>query len=639
MNNVIVGTAGHVDHGKTSLIKVLTGTDTDRLKEEKKRGITIELGFAEMKTDGDVRIGVIDVPGHEKFIKNMLAGIGGIDLVLLVVAADEGVMPQTAEHFEIVKMLGIKRGIVVITKADLADEEWLEVVKDDVSEHLKGTFLEDAPIFEVSAHTGKNIDLHKEAIFNMAEKAESRRIEHELFRIPIDRVFTIDGFGTVVTGTLIEGCVSVGDTVCVYPENVTAKVRNVQVHGNLADKAYAGQRTALNLSGIKKEQLLRGNVIATKDFVEPTMMLDVKIDMFKDSSRELLTGSRLHLYCGTSEVLCKAVLLDAELLTADQSGYAQLRLEEEIAVRKGDRFILRFYSPLESIAGGVVLNPNPKRRKRFDEKVLKGLNIRETGNAEEILERIFLEESGNILEKSTLSRLSGLPKDEITDVINLLIDASKIMFLSENILIHNSFWELACKKTTDLLGSFHEEKPFRQGMPKEEFRGKAGNQLLIKNDKVIEAIMTKMVEKEVISDESGIVALKGFSVSYSPQTEELKKKLESEYKKLGVEAPEADEFSLIFKEKERQSVKEITEALVRDGIMVKLAHNNYIHIDCYKNALEMLENQIKSKGQITLSEYRDMLGTSRKFAIRLLEYFDQKKITRLENDARVFGDK
>jgi len=638
MNNVIVGTAGHVDHGKTSLIKALTGTDADRLKEEKKRGITIELGFAEMETDGDVRIGVIDVPGHEKFIKNMLAGIGGIDVVLLVVAADEGVMPQTVEHFEIIKMLDIKRGIVAITKSDLVDEEWMEVVKDDVSDHLKGTFLENAQIIEVSAHTGKNIELLKNLICSMAKETESRRMEPELFRIPIDRVFTIDGFGTVVTGTLIEGSVAVGDSICVYPDEVAAKVRNVQVHGNLTDKAYAGQRTALNLSGIKKEQLLRGNVIANKGFLEPSMMIDVKINMFKDSPRELVSGSRLHFYCGSEEMLCKAVLLDADVLSKGQSGYAQLRLEGKVAVRKNDRFILRFYSPLESIGGGVILNPTPHRRKRFDEDVLNGLKIRETGTAEDIVERISLEQGGNTPEFPELGRLSGLSKNEMTDVLKSLVCSEKITFLSENIWIHHSFWELACEKATSLLSSFHEEKPFRQGMPKEEFRGKIGKQLLVKNDKVSELILSEMAKQQIILDEGSIVSMPGFNISYSPQTALLKEKIENEYRKLGVEAPDIEEFSLTFKEKERQSVKEIAEALAGEGQMVKLSHNNYIHADCYKDAYALLEAHIKSKAKITLSEYRDMLNTSRKFAIRLLEYFDRKKITRLEDDARVFDN-
>jgi len=354
MHNVIVGTAGHVDHGKTCLIQALTGVNTDRLKEEKRRGITIELGFADMPNSKDLSIGVIDVPGHEKFIKNMLAGIGGIDIVLLVIAADEGVMPQTKEHFEIIKMLYINQGIIVLTKVDMVDEEWLEVVKDDIKEYVTGTFLEQAPIIEVSSYTGQNIAELKELICNIAEKSSNRREEPELLRIPVDRVFTIDGFGTVITGTLIEGTISVGDEVEIYPKGKIAKVRNLQVHGNMVEKAFAGQRTAVNLTNIKKEELKRGDVLASKGTLTPTMMADVKIDMFKDSPRTLVNGSRLHLYYGSAEVLCKVVLLDADVLESGQSGYAQLRLEEEIAIKKDDRFILRFNSPQESICGCII---------------------------------------------------------------------------------------------------------------------------------------------------------------------------------------------------------------------------------------------------------------------------------------------
>ena len=639
MYNVIVGTAGHVDHGKTCLIKALTGVDTDRLTEEKKRGITIELGFADIPNDRGLNIGVIDVPGHEKFVRNMLAGIGGIDLVLLVVAADEGIMPQTVEHFEILKMLGIKRGIVVITKADLVEEEWMEIVRDDISVHVEGTFLEEAAVVEVSAHTGQNIAELKELICDMAMKAEARRVEKTLFRVPVDRVFTIDGFGTVVTGTLIEGAVAVGDEITVYPGEKTAKIRNLQVHGTMVDKAFAGQRTALNLTNIKKEELDRGNVLAAKGGLEPTLMLDVKIDMFKDSPRTLVSGSRLHLYYGSAEVLCKAVLLDADQLESGQSGYAQLRLEDKIAVRKGDRFILRFYSPLESIGGGVVLNPNPPRKKRYQEETIKALSIKECGDAEEMLLQALLEESKTMSGFSEIGRTIGLTDEEIAGKINLLKQKGKIVCLTDNIAIHKNYWEDVRTKTAGLLSRFHEEAPFRQGMPKEEFRRKTGEKLFLKQNKLVEILIDKMIADGIIVDNGNIISLSEFRITYTPQAMRLKEKIENEYMSKGIETPETDEFVLLFPEKERSDVSEISEALVKEGRLVKLSYNCFIHSDHFKAAFEKLKNHIDENGKITLSEYRDIIGTSRKYAIRILEYLDQQKVTRLENDARVFDNK
>ena len=635
MYNVIVGTAGHVDHGKTTLIKALTGTDTDRLVEEKKRGITIDLGFAEMPNDRNLNIGVIDVPGHEKFINNMLAGIGGIDLVLLVIAADESIMPQTAEHFEILKTLNIKRGIIALTKVDTVDEEWLEIVRDDIKAYMTDTFLENAPVVEVSAHTGYNIATLKELICDMAEKAEARRLQPELLRIPIDRVFTIDGFGTVVTGTLMEGTVAVGDEIEVYPGIRTAKVRYVQVHCSKVDKAYAGQRTALNLANIKKEDLQRGDVLAAKDSLKSAMMLDVKIDMFKDSPRILLSGSRLHLHLGSAEVLCKVILLDAEELESGQSGYAQLRLEEEIAVRKDDRFIIRFYSPLASIGGGVVLHSNPPRRKRFDEETLRALSVYETGGKDEILEQALLEESRKMPNLTEIRRLIGFSSEEMPGMINALEQKGKIVSLTGDIAVHSNYLNEVTEKTSSILKRFHDRHPLRPGMQKEEFRSRLCDKLFLKHNKSAEILIAEMTASGALIDNENTFSLPDFRVTYTPQMSALKDKIEDEYRKRGSEAPETEEILPLFKENEQRDAAELIEVLRREGRLEKLSHNCYIHIDCFKDAVEALKNFVEDKGRITLSEYRDLLGTSRKYAVRILEYLDQQNITRLIDDARV----
>lgn len=635
MYNIIVGTAGHVDHGKTCLIKALTGVDTDRLKEEKKRGITIELGFAEMPNDRNLNIGVIDVPGHEKFIKNMLAGIGGIDLVLLVIAADEGIMPQTMEHFEILKMLHINRGIIVLTKVDLVEEEWLEIVREDINEYIEGTFLEHAPVVEVSAYTGHNIAELKELICDMAEKTGSRRIEPELLRIPVDRIFTIDGFGTVITGTLIEGVVAVGDEVELYPKGKLAKVRNLQVHGSMVDKAYAGQRTAVNLTNIKKEELQRGDVLAAKGTLKSTMALDVKIDMFQDSPRTLLNGSRLHLYYGAAEVLCKVVLLDTEQLESGQSGYAQLRLEGEIAVRKDDRFILRFYSPLESIGGGIILHANPPRRKRFHEETLRSLSVKESGSREDLLEQALLEESKKMLNLTEIGFQIGLTGKETFERINSLIQKGTVVSLAGNLAIHRQYWNDVKEKVTELLRVFHKDNPVRQGMPKEEFRRRIGEKLFLKNNRLVELLIDRMIDDEMIADNGNVISLTDFRITYTPQMQAMKERIENEYRKGGIEAPETEELLMLFKENERMIATEILEALRREGRLEKLASNCYIHTECLEKAVNLLRCTINEKGSITLSEYRDLLGTSRKYAVRILEYLDQQKVTRLVNDARI----
>ena len=351
MNHVIIGTAGHVDHGKTCLIKALTGIDTDRLAEEKKRGITIELGFANLQLPGGITAGIVDVPGHEKFIKNMLAGAGGIDIAMLIVAADEGVMPQTREHLSILSLLDIPQGVIVITKCDTVEEDWAELVKEDVAEAVKGTFLEGAPMVCVSAFTGQGLDELRDLLAEMAKKAKGKDLSRP-FRLPADRVFTLGGFGTVITGTLIEGTLHEGDEIMLYPSGIMTRARSIQVHSHDVKEAYGGQRVAVNLAGVKKEDVPRGEVAAAPGSMTPSMMLDVRLSCLKETGREIKNNSRLHLYHGAREILCKVVLMDREVLMPGEECFAQLRLEENITAKRGDRFVVRFYSPLETVGGG-----------------------------------------------------------------------------------------------------------------------------------------------------------------------------------------------------------------------------------------------------------------------------------------------
>lgn len=633
MHNIIIGTAGHVDHGKTSLIKALTGIDADRLEEEKKRGITIDLGFADMLGPSGQHFGIIDVPGHERFIRNMLAGIGGIDLVLLVVAADEGVMPQTVEHFEILKTLQIKKGIVVLTKADLVEDEWIHLVSDDIRTLVKDSFLENAAIIEVSSNTGKNIEELKNLIFKMTDDLGKRKEDPSLLRIPVDRVFTIGGFGTVITGTLMEGSITVGDEVQIYPGERIAKVRNLQVHGSMVDTAYAGQRTAVNLLNVKKEEISRGDVIALKNSMKQTMMLDVKVKMFDDAKRTLENGSRLHLYYGSAEVLCKAVLLDCERLGKGESGYAQLRLENEIAVKSGDRFILRFYSPLETIGGGIILDANPAKHKRYNQDVMRGFQAKESGDSFKVLEQLIWEGSKNLTGYRELALKAGMTIQELTDGINVLIAEGRIAGLSETVAVHVDYLESVREAGKTILEEYHTMNPILKGMPKAEFRKRLSKKIRVEDSKAIELFINQLLEEGLVAERAGNIALASFQVEYHEEHLEMQALLVKRYLEYGYQIPELEEVIADFKDK--KTARQIVEALGEDGKLKRLNYQLFMHSDCWDSAMDLLHRHIDRKGSVTLAEYRDLLGTSRKYAVLILEYLDEHKITRLEGDFRV----
>ena len=419
MKNIIIGTAGHIDHGKTTLIKALTGRNTDRWEEEQRRGITIDLGFTWFDLKNGDRVGIIDVPGHEKFINNMVAGVVGMDLVMLVVAADEGIMPQTREHMDILGLLGIKKSILVLNKCDLVDEEWLELVEEEIQEELKGTFLEDAPVVRVSAATGQGLEELTDTIIRvMADEVEEKDTQ-TIPRLPIDRVFTLSGFGTIITGTLISGTISKEDVLEMYPIGKECKIRSIQVHGQDKDKCYAGQRVAINLSNIKKKEIHRGCVIAPKNSMKNTDLLDVKLSVLPDSMR-IVTNHERHLYTGTSEILCRAVLLDKEEIGPGESGLVQLRLEEEIALKRGDRFVVRFYSPMETIGGGVVLEPNPVRKKRFDEKAIEELKKKESGSLADVMELHIKQHADTMITMAELAKIMAHSVDELQEYLEEL---------------------------------------------------------------------------------------------------------------------------------------------------------------------------------------------------------------------------
>ena len=627
MKNIIIGTAGHVDHGKTALIKALTGIETDRIKEEKKRGITIELGFAYLDLPDGEKAGIIDVPGHEKFVKNMLAGAGGIDLALLVVAADEGFMPQTREHLGILSLLNISEGIIVVTKKDMVDEDWLEIVCDEVRQEVQGTFLENAQIIPVSSYTGEGIEQLRQAIFTMIDQKTQIKNLDVPFRIPVDRIFSVEGFGTVITGTLIEGTMKVGDPVTVYPSRIESRIRNLQVHSQDVQEAYAGQRVAVNLAGLKKTDLNKGDVIAVPDSMHTTMVIDIHLTVLKDCDREIRNATRLHLYHGARDILCKIVLLDRDSVGAGESCYAQLRLEEEIAVKTGDRFVLRFYSPVETIGGGVILDSNPFKHKRNDAAVLESLKLKEGGSDREKISAALRDYSARFETLDFLQIQTGIPKEQFDQQINKLIKDKVAFRVSDNVVIHTDYLNRLKDSAVKLLESYHKENPLREGMKKDEFRNK-----LIKYEdiSVVDKITDSLVNRKVLKYVNNCVALADFEVQQDNNQQEI----ENAFLQGGFSPESPDQIAARFPKV--KNFKQVLESLVNTGKLVRVEEKILLHADYYNKALTLAKEHVDQNGQITLAEMRDLMGASRKFAVAVLEYWDKRGITKKVGDARTF---
>jgi len=633
MQNVIVGTSGHVDHGKTCLIKALTGIDTDRLKEEQKRGITIELGFANLPNEEGLHIGIIDVPGHEKFVKNMLAGIGGIDLVLLVIALDEGVMPQTVEHFEILKMLHIRQGIIVLTKADLVEEDWAEMVEEDVSALVEGSFLEHADRIRVSAFTGQNIAELKKMIMEKVRSVGLRRSEPELFRLPIDRIFTMEGFGTVVTGTLLEGSCRAGEEVMIYPQERILKIRGIQSHGQKEDEAFAGQRTAINLANVKKEDLIRGEVLAAPGTLTNSTFLDVKITLFGNTDRLLKNGDRIHFNYGSAQTIAKAVLLDKDSIGAGESAYAQLRFDLPLAVKRTDRFIIRFYSPVETFGGGIVLDSCPGKHKRHQAELISALQIRETGTDDEILELVLREESISFPSVHMLAAKLNWTDRETESRMEILKKQKKALSLNDGNFFHKAFWERITEKATEILTSFHKENPIAQGMEKEEFKSRILANFYLKDARKGDVLLNELLKRGIITASGSTVAAAGFLAQYSDTHSDMRNSMIKAYQEAGFEAPSTDDIMTQFKDKKQ--AKQVLSDLFKEGILVKLNPGAYLYKDHYEKAMALLRNHYKTHDTLSLAEFRDLLGTSRKYVLLILDYLDQQKITKLQGDVRV----
>lgn len=624
MISLTIGTAGHIDHGKTTLIKAITGIETDSLKDEKKRGITINLGFAHLDYE-DMTVGFVDVPGHEKFIKNMVAGVTGIDAVMLVISADEGIMPQSIEHFNILELMGLKKGFVVITKTDLVDEELVEVVEEEVKELVQGTFLENCKIIKASSKTMVGIDEIKDFIRELASQ-EDRDLSLENPRLAIDRVFSLRGVGTVVTGTLANGLLDKEDTVLIYPQQISSTIRNLQVFSRDVDRVLAGQRTAINLRDLDKKDLNRGDDLALPDTLRLTNQIDCKIEIIESTDRVIKNNSRLHLHIGTKEVIAKIKILNNTELVGGSSSYARLKIEEDITVKRGDRFILRFYSPLETVGGGVVLDPNPKRKLN---DIIKEIDfIEEDYNLKSYIEFLLKMENSFLkieeIIKNTVFNYEYIKKVlfelESRDIVYNYIFGRKIF------AIHSQVQEKLNNKILDYLKKNEKENNISLGIPKEELR----NNIFEGIDKnIYNEFIDKLVTKNLIKNTNNMITTFNYYPEMNLSQKEKKRELLIKLSNQGKDILNVKEY------RESQESSNIIDYMIAEEELVEINKDEVILKNNLENIKEKLIKYLKENEKITVVDFRDLIESNRKHSIMILEYFDSKNLTKRIEDYRI----
>lgn len=639
MKRIIVGTAGHIDHGKTSLVRALTGVDADRLKEEKERGITIDIGFADL-TVGDVHFGFVDVPGHERFVKNMLAGAHGIDLVMLTVAADEGVMPQTREHFDICRLLEVKAGLVVITKIDMVDAEFAELVEAEVSDYVAGSFLEAAPILRVSSRTDEGIEELKKALAALARKVEPRD-ERAVARLPVDRVFTIKGFGTVVTGTLVAGRIGVGNELELLPAlssgQQRARARSIQVHSHATQEAKAGERTAINLQGVELDEAARGQVLTVAGRLISASMLDVKLHLLKSAPRPLRTRARVRLHIGTAEVLARIVLLGQSELAPGAACFAQLRLESPTLALPEDHFIIRSYSPMVTIGGGRVVDSLP-RKHRVREGAQAVAQLEKLAKADEV-ERVALlvEMAGEQgMNFAALAARSGLPDENLKRAADMLTRSKRLVAVAANplLLIARTQFDDLAKQVRAMLKAFHQRAPLESGMAREELREKLFTSL---PPEIFRAVIGQLTERNEVIAEKDLLRLGSHRVALSVEEQAAKDHLAEVYARAGLQpisleeaiAQAGSQFGI-----DAARAQRFAQMLVTSGELVKVADLVF-----HRGAIESLRvtlQKFKAEhgAKLDVGAFKDLTGISRKYAIPLLEHLDRQRVTRRVGDAR-----
>jgi selenocysteine-specific elongation factor len=628
VRHVVAGTAGHIDHGKSSLVLALTGIDPDRLKEEKERGITIDIGFAHLEVAEGLTVGVVDVPGHERFVRNMLAGVGGIDLAMLVIAADEGVMPQTREHLAICQLLRIPRGIVVLTKTDLTEPEWLELVREDVRGFLRGTFLADAPMLNVSAKTGEGMPALRDALAAAAREVPPRGVD-ATFRLPIDRVFTIRGFGTVVTGTVAAGQLSLDERVEIYPRAIQAKVRGIQTHGRPVSTAAAGQRAAVNLQGIERAAIERGDVLSLPDLLQPTYMLDATCELLPDAPMPLRTRQRVRFHIGTSEVMARVHLLDGAALEPGQTGYVQLRLEGPVVALPRDRYVIRSYSPMVTIGGGELLDVAPAKSRRSPALAAR-LHTLETSAPAAVLEAHVERVGGGGARVAELRARTSFGPAALRELLEDLVSRGRVLLVDREWYVHVETAERIRQEAATALAAFHDREPLKAGMSKEELRTRLGGL----EERVFLALLERYAGASVLVVDKDKVRLAGHAVRLSPVQQAASDRIEAEFRAAGVAPPTLDEtFAKLGLS--GPSTQAIAQLLVEGRRLVRIREGLYFHAEPLQAAVQQVLGFLRERQAITPQEIKDLLGISRKYAIPLLEWLDSQRLTVRVGDKRV----
>lgn len=624
--NIVIGTAGHVDHGKTTLIKALSGIDTDTTEEEHRRGLSINLGFAYMTLDDGTEAGIVDVPGHEKFLKNMLAGAPGLDLALLVIDANEGIMPQTSEHANILRLLGIENFIIVLTKVDGVDEILLEIVQEDIREQFQGTALAEAPIVATDALAEIGIDQLRAEITERCSQM-TREASKLPPRLNVDRSFSVKGFGTVVTGTLVDGMLHVGDDMTIYPSGLQTRIRNIQIHEEDVEVAYPGNRTALNLTKVDVDEVPRGSVLTTAH-LPASYMLDVNVQCLPDSPYALELWDRVHVHIGTQEVRARIVPIGAETIHQGETGYLQLRLEEKVSAKVGDHFILRSFSPLHTIAGGTVLDEDPQKHKRFNEEVIESLQVKESGDFGEIMIDFLRKETTGLTDERTISEELNIELPHVKELTGELIDQGKLYAFGHQVMAAEDV-QVFTDRVQQLLGDYHATYPIRSGMPLEEFRTKF-KELAPKD---LDALLKYVTQEELVASEDNRIRLMAFNPELEGEAREISDEIDATFREAGMNPPTPE--AVIQDDQTRQEV--FNQMVGRQ--LFRLDKYEYIHMTVYTDARAQVIQYLQRHGEIELATFRDMMDTSRKYAMLLLEHLDDVGVTKRVGDVRILREK
>jgi selenocysteine-specific elongation factor len=636
MKHIVLGTAGHVDHGKTALIRAITGVDTDRLKEEKERGISIELGFASLTLRNNLTLGVIDVPGHERFIKNMVSGAAGIDLVVLVIAADEGVMPQTREHLQICELLGIKKGIVALTKIDLVDKDWIDLVKDDVRNFLQGTFMQEAPVIPVSSLSREGLETLLDALISITEGIEGES-DSGIFRLPVDRVFTMRGFGTVVTGTLASGNVSVGDDVEVLPQGILARIRGIQIHGQSASTAEAGQRTAINLQGVEKTTIERGDVVVRPNTLRPSKRLDLHVTYLPGHDKKLKNRSLVRFHVGTTELIARIILLDREEMAPGEKGNIQIILESPAVAMAGDRFVLRSYSPITTIGGGIIVDSLPRKHGRYSERVHREFDLLRDGEDAEKVATMIERAGIEGIDISRLTERTGMHQDVLKKILNVLYSQRKAVRIDVDDPRIFSFhvYKNLQEKTLVEVRAYHNKYPLRGGIMKEELRNTMGSFI---SSKFFNMAIRELEKIGQIVIDREIVHMPGHSVNLKGELEDIRTEIASLYMESRLTPPTVREIITKFAD-QRDKVENVLGIMLKEGALFRISEELYFHKDALLKLRENYKNLLMKEGKATPASFKELTGLSRKFIIPLMEYFDVTKLTVRAGDHRILRER